>query len=369
MASSKNYYDILGVKKDASSDEIKKAFRKLARKYHPDAGGSEERFKEVNEAYEVLSDSEKRAQYDQYGQYFGGNVPPGAGSPGPGWPGARGDWSQTVDIGDLFGDLFSGGVGGFGQTSQSRGARRGSDLTYEIKLGFNEALHGVSTKVDVQRAERCKTCKGTGAKPGTSPTSCPTCKGTGHVSQGGGMFAFSRTCPRCGGTGKIIENPCATCRGKGRVVKVRPVTVNVPPGVTDGGKLRFKGKGEPGEVGAPAGDLYVVTHIEPHPFFVRDGADVLMDLPLTVTEAALGAEITIPTPDGQRVKLKVGRGTQDGKVFRIAGKGAPKLKGKGVGDLKVKAKIVVPTKLSADEKELLEQFGSAHEEDVRSHIV
>ncbi|MDZ4063621.1 MAG: molecular chaperone DnaJ [Coriobacteriia bacterium] len=369
MAGRKDYYDILGVKKDAAPEEVKKAFRKLARKHHPDAGGSEEKFKEINEAYEVLSDDKKRSQYDQYGQYFGGNVPPGAGGPGAGWPGAGGGGFsyQNVDLGDmgdLFGSMFGGGVGSHSRSS----ARRGRDLTYDLNLSFEEAMEGVSSRVDIQRAESCSVCTGTGAKPGTSRTKCPTCGGSGHTSEGQGMFAFSRTCPRCNGAGSIVETPCTTCRGRGRVVKVKPVTVNVPPGVTDGGKLRFKGKGEPGESGGPAGDLYVVTRTRPHPYYTRDGANVLMELPLSVTEAALGTEVTIPTPSGQRVKLKIAPGTQEGKVFRLAGKGAPKLKGKGRGDLKVKSHIVVPTKLTAQDKELLEEFGATHSEDLRAHI-
>jgi molecular chaperone DnaJ len=381
MAAGKDYYDILGVKKDAGEDEIKKAFRRLARKHHPDAGGSEEKFKEINEAYEVLSDSEKRSQYDQFGQYFGGNVPPGAGAGAPGgWPpgagaGAPGGYQyQTVDVGDLgdlgdlgdiFGSVFGGGGFGGGQTKQPK---RGRDLQYDLTLDFDDALQGVSTKVEVQRAESCSTCKGSGAKPGTSPIPCPACSGTGHVSDGQGMFGFSRPCPRCKGSGTIIENPCGACRGQGRVTKMKPVTVNVPPGVTDGGKLRFAGKGEPGESGAPAGDLYVLTRIKPHPYYSRDGADVLMELPLSITEAALGTEVTIPTPDGKKVKLKVAPGTQDGKVHKLSGKGASKLKGKGRGDLKVKARVVVPTKLKAEEKELLKRFESARGEDLRAHI-
>ncbi len=372
MPATKNYYDILGVKKDASADEIKKAFRRLARKHHPDAGGSEEKFKELNEAYEVLSDTEKRAQYDQYGQYFAGGVPPGAGAPGgAGWPGGGGFSYQEVDLGDLgdvFGSVFGGS--GFGGATQTRGkrAQRGRDLTYEITLDFDEALEGVSTKVDVQRAESCSVCKGSGAKPGTSPMTCPTCGGSGHVSQGQGLFGISRTCPRCRGSGTVIENPCTTCKGKGTVVRVKPVTVNVPPGVTDGGKLRFKGKGEPGQGGGPAGDLYVVTHIRKHPYFTRDGADVLMELPITMTEAALGTEVKIPVPGGGKVKLKIAPGTQDGTVQRITGKGAPRLKGKGTGDLKVKMKVVVPDALNTEQKELLKRFASSRSDDPRAHI-
>lgn len=374
MPATRNYYDILGVKKDASADEIKKAFRKLARKHHPDAGGSEDKFKELNEAYEVLSDAEKRAQYDQYGAYFGGAGAPGgpAGAPG-GWPPQGGGFSyENVDMGDIFGDIFGGGgfpgAGGGGGRGRGRAAQRGRDLTYEISLDFDEALAGVSTQVEVQRAETCSVCKGSGAKPGTSPVTCPTCNGSGHISQGQGMFAVSRPCPRCAGKGTVIENPCSACRGAGRVTRVRPVTVNVPAGVTDRGKLRFKGKGEPGESGAPAGDLYVVTHIKPHPYFKRDGADVVMELPITITEAALGTEVTIPVPGGERVKLKIAPATQDGAVHRLKGKGAPRLKGAGKGDLKVKMKVVVPSKLTAEQKELLNRFESTRSDDVRSHI-
>lgn len=371
----KDYYDILGVPRTASADEIKKAFRKAARKHHPDAGGSEERFKEINEAYEVLSDDEKRSQYDQYGRYFGGQMPPGGPgqAPGAGWPGGFGGGGfggqgayTTVDMGDL-GDLFGNLFGGGGGTRRST-ARRGADLQYDVTLSFDEALTGTSTKVDVKRTETCGVCKGSGAKAGTSPVTCPTCSGSGHVSQGQGLFGISRPCPRCGGTGKIVENPCPTCKGKGKVVRAKPLTVNIPPGVTDGGKLRFAGKGESGTGGAPAGDLYVVTHIKAHPYYTRDGADVLMDLPVTIAEAALGAEVTVPAPDGSKVKLKVAPGTADGKVLRVPGKGAPRLKGKGSGDLKVKIKIAVPKKLTAEQKELLKRFESSRDENVRAHI-
>jgi len=366
----KDYYDVLGVPRTATADEIKKAFRKQARKHHPDAGGSEERFKEINEAYEVLSDDDKRKQYDQYGRYFsGGQTPPGgAGWPGgAGFPGGGGGY-QNVDMGDL-GDLFGNIFGGGGMGGTRSSAHRGTDLQYDLTVTFEEALSGTSTKVDVKRSETCATCSGTGAKPGTSRTTCPTCNGSGHVSQGQGVFGFSRPCQRCGGTGTIIEQPCTTCKGKGNVIRVKPLTVNIPPGVTDGGKLRFAGKGEPGRGGGPAGDLYVVTHIRPHAYYSRDGADVTMDLPVTITEAALGAEITVPAPDGSRVKLKVAPGTSDGKVLRVPGKGAPKLKGKGSGDLKVKVKVVIPEKLTAEQKEILRRFESSRGDDVRAHIV
>ncbi len=374
----KDYYETLGVPKSATADEIKKAYRRLARKHHPDAGGSEERFKEVGAAYEVLSDPAKRREYDQYGAYFGGNVPPGGGGPGPGagWPGGMPGggqgYSSTVDLGDLgdiFGSMFSGGAGG-GIGGQRRStAQRGRDLTYEVSLTFEEALSGLSTKVDVQRTEDCPTCHGTGAAPGTSPVTCPVCKGTGHTAQGQGLFSVSRTCPRCGGAGTIVENPCTTCRGKGKVVKVKPVTVQIPAGVTDGGKIRFKGKGEPGVGGGPSGDLYVVTRIKPHPYFTRDGADVIIELPVSIAEAALGAQLEVPTPDG-RVKLKVAPGTQDGKVYKLPGKGAPRLKGSGKGDLRVRVRVVVPSELNAEQKELLKRFASSRGEadHLRSHF-
>ncbi|HSK48304.1 MAG TPA: molecular chaperone DnaJ [Coriobacteriia bacterium] len=368
MAPSGNYYDILGLKKDASSDDIKKAFRRLARKHHPDAGGDEEKFKEINEAYEVLSDSEKRAQYDQYGQYFGGGMPPGAragAGPGPGPGGYRVD---QVDLGDLFGDMFSGGGFGGAARASATQPRRGRDVQVDLDLTFDQALEGTSTQVQLERAEKCSVCGGSGAKPGTAPVTCPTCGGSGQVAQGQGMFGFSRPCPRCGGAGTIIENPCVACRGKGSVVRLKSVTVNVPAGATDGGKLRFKGKGEAGVNGGPSGDLYVLTHIKPHRYFKREGADVTLELPLTLAEAALGTEVQVPVPSGGRVKLKVPAGTQHGKVFRLAGKGAPKLKGGASGDLKVKAKLVVPSELSERQREILEELAEATGDSVREHL-
>ncbi len=377
----KDYYETLGVPKSATADEIKKAYRRLARKHHPDAGGKEETFKEIGEAYEVLSDPEKRSQYDQYGAYFGGNPPPGPGGPGgfpgggQGWPGGVGGTTYTNvnlgdlgDLGDLFGSMFAGAGAGGGGTRRPT-AQRGRDLTYEVSLSFDDALKGLSTKVDVQRTEQCPTCHGSGAAPGTSPVTCPVCKGTGHTAQGQGMFSVSRACPRCGGTGTIVETPCTTCRGKGRVVKVKPVTVQIPAGVTDGGKIRFKGKGEPGVSGGPSGDLYVITRIKPHPYFTRDGADVILDLPVSIAEAALGASLEVPTPEG-RVKLKVAPGTQSGKVYKLPGKGAPRLKGSGKGDMRVRVNVVVPKELTSEQKELLRRFGSSRgdADHLRSHM-
>ncbi|MBK5211943.1 MAG: DnaJ domain-containing protein [Coriobacteriia bacterium] len=306
MASSKNYYDVLGVGKTASQDEIKKAFRKLARKHHPDAGGSEEKFKQINEAYEVLSDTKKRSQYDQYGQYFGEKGPPpgygqssAGGSQGGGFGGYSTQGGQQVDfdlgdLGDIFGSVFGGGstggrFGGFGGRGKS--PMRGQDLQLETTVTFEQAFSGTQLKM--------KTAEG------------------------------------------------------------REITVNVPAGATDGGKLRFRGKGEPGLNGGPAGDIYVVTHIAPHAYYKRDGADVILDLPLTIGEVALGTTVTIPVPDDSYAKLKIAAGTQDGKILRMKGKGAPKLKGGGAGDLKVKVNVVIPKELTAQQKELLEDFESA----------
>jgi len=375
MAPTANYYDVLGLKKDASAADIKKAFRRLARKHHPDAGGDEEKFKEINEAYEVLSNDEKRAQYDQYGQYFGGQAPPGAaGGARGGWPGGAGGPGggfrvDNVDLGDLFGSVFGGGGGGGGgRRAAGPQPQRGADVQLDLDLSFEQAYAGSSAKVEIERAETCSVCGGSGAKPGTSPVTCPTCGGSGAVSDGQGMFGFSRTCPTCSGTGRYIEQPCSACRGKGSVVRLKPVTVNVPPGATDGGRLRFKGKGRSGVNGGPAGDLYVVTRIKPHPYYTRDGADVRLDLPLGIAEAALGTEVKVPAPDGTTVKLKVPAGTQDGKIFKVSGKGAPKLKGSGHGDLKARARVVVPTELTDAQRELLERFAAEDGSDVRAHI-
>lgn len=380
----RDYYEILGVSRGASDDEIKKAFRKLARKHHPDAGGSEEKFKELNEAYDVLSDPDKRKQYDQYGQYYGAGFPGGAPGGGPsGWAGAGGgpgpygnvqyqniNVEDLGDLGDIFGSVFGGGAGFGGTRARTQAptrARRGHDLEYDVELTWDQALDGTSIKAEIQREETCATCSGSGAKPGTSPVTCSACQGTGSTSQGQGMFGFSRPCPRCGGTGEIIETPCGVCKGKGSTVKVKPLTLNVPAGVTDGGKIRFRGKGEQGSNGGPNGDLYVVTHIKPHAVFTRDGADVLLDLPVTFTEAVLGATVEVPTPEGP-VKIKITPGTVDGKVYRLKGKGAPRLKGSGRGDVKAKVRVDVPQHLNAEQKELLKRFASSRGDDPRSKL-
>lgn len=386
MSPTANYYDILGVKKDASADEIKKAFRRLARKHHPDAGGDEEKFKQINEAYEVLSDGEKRSQYDQYGQYFAGGVPPGYG--GGGYAGAGGGAGgfggfggpgggvhyQSVnvgdlgDLGDIFGGVFGSRFGGSRGSTRGPQPERGRDVQVELNLAFEQSFAGTSTQIQFEATDTCGTCSGTGAKPGTARIVCPGCGGQGVTSEGQGMFGFSRTCARCAGEGTVVEQPCATCRGTGNWRARKSLTVNVPAGATDGGKLRFKGKGEPGVNGGPPGDLYVITRIKPHPYFKRDGADVVLELPISIAEAALGMEVRLPAPDGSKVKLKIPAGTQDGKVFRIRGKGAPRLKGSGSGDLRVKVALVVPKELSETQRQALEQFAAEQTEDLRAHI-
>lgn len=368
----KDYYKTLGVPKNASAKEIKTAYRKLARKHHPDANpnnkAAEEKFKEVSEAYEVLSDDKKRKAYDQGPQYFtpGAGAGPGAGAYGPGdFTFNMGDFGAggQADFSSIF-DLFGGGGGGRGRGNPRE---RGKDLEYRVQLSFEEALAGVTTRINVSRDATCQTCRGSGAKPGTAPQTCPTCGGRGVTAQNQGLFSLSRTCPQCAGTGRIISDPCPTCRGAGHVAQTRKVTIKLPPGVADGSKLRFPGKGEAGQHGGPPGDLYVIARVASHPHFTRKGADILLNVPITFAEATLGAKIPVPTTDG-RVALKIPAGTQSGKVFRLKGKGAPKLKGAGTGDMRVKVHIVVPQKLSAQGKDALERFSQVAGDDPRAQL-
>ncbi|RJQ51164.1 MAG: molecular chaperone DnaJ [Actinobacteria bacterium] len=369
----KDYYKILGVSKNASAKEMKSAYRKLARKHHPDANpnnkAAEEKFKEINEAYEVLSDDKKRKAYDQGPQFFtaGGGAGPGGGAYGPGGFSFNfGDFGAggQADFSSIF-DLFGGGGARAG--GRRSAAQRGKDLEYAVRLSFEEALKGVTTKINVSGDAPCPTCHGSGAKLGTMPQICPTCGGRGVTAQDQGFFSLSRACPQCGGSGRIVTDPCPTCRGAGHVAQSKKVTVKLPPGVADGSKLRFPGKGEVGINGGPAGDLYVIARVEPHPYFKRKGADILLDVPITFSEAALGAKIQVPTTDG-RVVLKVPPGTQAGKVFRLKGKGAPKLKGAGTGDMRVKVHVVVPQKLTAQGKDALERFSEVAGEDPRARL-
>ena len=361
----RDLYEVLGVAKSASQDEIKKAYRKLARKHHPDSNpgdaSAEERFKELQDAYDVLSDPDKRKQYDQLGP----RMFEGAQAGGPGgftWSGNVGDLG---DLGDLFGGLFGRATGGQGR-ARERG-QRGADVGVTLNVSFQDSLNGVTTKIPVELETTCSTCKGSGAEPGTQPIICPECRGRGVTSEDEGFFAFSRPCPRCHGNGTVIEKPCRTCHGTGRERRTKRYTVKIPAGVRDGTQIRLKGKGEAGYGGGPAGDLIVTTRVSPSPLFERRGSDLVIEVPVTYAEAALGAEVEVPTPDG-RISLKVPPGSQDGKLLRVRGKGAPKLNGGGKGDLLARVRLDVPTKLTKAEREAIEALGQASTRDVREKL-
>ena len=356
-------YATLGVTRGASAEEIKKAYRKLARRHHPDANpgdkDAEERFKEVQNAYDILSDPEKRKQYDTFGA--GGPQMRGA---GPG--GVR---FEQFDLGDLggFGDVFSNLFGGGGGSARSR-SMRGGDIEATLNLSFEDSLRGAETRVPVEVDAACATCGGSGAKPGTSPKTCPQCGGRGVVAESQGPFAISRPCPRCRGAGMIIEKPCPTCRGTGQVRRTKQYKVKIPAGVKDGTRIRLKGKGEPGVNGGPSGDLFVVTRVAPSPLYERRGADLVVEVPVTYPEAALGATVEVPTPDGS-ISLKIPAGSESGKLLRVRGHGAPKLKGSGRGDLLARVRVTVPKKLNKAEKEALEQLKSVSKENPREKLV
>jgi molecular chaperone DnaJ len=354
-------YGTLGVAKNASADEVKKAYRTLARANHPDRNpgdsAAEERFKEVQAAYDVLSDPEKRKQYDAFGSANG--------RPGPGGFNA-GDF-DLGDLGGLFGDLFSGGRFGRGRQREPAG-RRGADLEAEVRLSFEDSLRGIETRIPVDVETRCRECGGSGAKPGTAPSVCPDCKGRGVLAESQGLFALSQPCPRCGGQGTVIEDPCGHCHGSGRERRTKRYTVKIPAGVKDGTRIRLKGKGESGFGGAPAGDLFVTTRVAPSRLFARRGAsDLELEVPVTYPEAALGATVEVPTPYGQRLSLKVPAGSEDGKLLKLRGHGAPGLKG-GKGDLVARLRVAVPKKLSKKEREAIEALQKASREDPREAL-
>jgi molecular chaperone DnaJ len=339
-------YEVLGVPKNASQDEIKKAYRKLVREVHPDRNpGNEERFKEVQGAYDVLSDPEKRKQYDRFGSANG--RPTGGAGPG----GTTFDFSD-FDLGDIFGGLFN--RGGRPQEQAQRG-QRGNDVEVEVRVSFEDALRGVQTTVPVQLELACHTCHGTGAAPGTAPTTCPQCNGTGVVATSQGLFALQQPCPRCHGMGSIVETPCPTCHGSGRERRTKRYTVKIPAGVKDGTRIKLKGKGEAGYGGASAGDLYVVTRVEPSKIYERRGDDLVVTVPVSFPTAALGGTVEAPTPEGA-VSLKIPAGTEDGKLLRIKGRGAPRLKGGGQGDVLARVRITVPKRVNKKQRELLEQL-------------
>jgi len=349
-------YDTLGVKKGASADEIKKAYRKLARKYHPDTNqgdkGAEERFKQVQTAYDVLSDEEKRKAYDRFGSTNG------RGAPGPGGVNVDfGDFDWSGDLGDILGGIFGNVRGGGGRRARPQ-AVRGADVETEVRLSFEDSLRGAEAKVPVELTAACSQCGGTGAEPGTAPVICPECNGRGVVSESQGLFALSQPCPRCRGNGTVIEKPCSKCHGSGRERRRRTFSVKIKPGVKDRTRIRLKGKGEAGENGGPAGDLVVITRVAPSPTYERRGDDLVVQVPVSFPTATLGGKVEVPTPEGT-VSLKVPAGSEDGKLLRIKGRGAPKLSGSGKGDVLARLRIEVPKRLNKKERELLEEFQKA----------
>jgi len=342
----KDYYRILGVSKDASGEEIKKNYRKIAMQYHPDRNPdikeAEEKFKAASEAYEVLRDPEKRQIYDQYGI---------EGLRGRGFSGFRGFEDIFSAFGDIFEDFF-----GLGRTSKQRAkARSGADLRYDLKIQFHEAAFGKDTEIEIPKNILCEICGGTGAKPGTSPTHCPNCRGTGQVTRSQGFFTISTTCGHCHGQGKYISNPCKECRGVGRVRKNKKIHVKIPPGVDTGSRLRIRGEGEEGERGGPPGDLFLFIYLEPHDFFSRDGDDIICQIPISFSQAALGSEIDVHTLDAKRI-LTIPKGTDSGEIFRIKGEGFPRLQGYGRGDQLVQVIVKTPKNLTKRQEEILREF-------------
>jgi len=366
MANQKrDYYEILGVSKGATDDELKKAYRKLAKESHPDLNpgekAAEARFKEVNEAYEMLSDKEKRAKYDQFGH---AGVDANFGAGGFGGANFSGADFGDFDLGDIIGSVFGGGFGGGfgGATRTHNGPMKGESLRARITVSFEEAAFGCEKEVAMNRSESCDECKGTGCAPGTTAETCPDCRGAGsvRVQRGGGSFTFSTTAPcnRCGGTGKIIHQPCKVCNGTGSTHKQRKITVTVPAGIDNGQAISLRGQGGAGRNGGPAGDLIISITVRPHPFLQREGTSVYLDQPVSFLQAALGVELEIPTIDG-KVKYTLPEGTQTGTVFRLRGKGIPVLNSRGRGDQFVTVKVTVPTALTAEQKELLRKFGQS----------
>jgi molecular chaperone DnaJ len=351
-------YKVLGVSKKASDEEIKKAYRKLARKYHPDRNpddaAAEEKFKEVQGAYDTLSDPEKRKEYDQGGMFagFGGGAGgPGGGSPfGGGFPGGGGG----ADFSDILSGIFGRGGGGGGRVRPE--AQRGRDLETELSLSFDQAVNGAQVSVSVPKAERCETCHGSGAKPGTAPVTCPRCEGRGVDAESQGFFSISQPCPQCGGAGQIIEDPCPTCGGSGLTKQSKRYKVNIPAGVKDGARIRLAGKGEAGPRGGPPGDLYVVTRVSASPVFNRlDGGNLEVTVPITIAEALRGATIEVPTLDGTK-KIKVPPGTKHGTIQRLRGEGAPKPRGKGRGDIRYRLEIEMPKELNEEQQEAVDKL-------------
>jgi molecular chaperone DnaJ len=356
----KDYYKVLGIDKTADAKEIKRAYRKLAQQYHPDANpgnnDAEEKFKDISEAYATLSNEDQRKEYDEVRQMVdSGGFRGFTGGPG-GFGGA-----QNIRFEDLT-DLFGGGLGdlfGFGGGGRQSGPQRGADTSADLHLSFEDAVRGITTTISLKGEAPCHTCHGSGAEPGTSVTRCQTCGGSGMVAQSQGFFSMTRPCSTCGGTGRVITTPCHTCRGSGTEVRTRSLKVKIPAGVKNGAIVRLKGKGAPGRNGGPPGDLLVKAHVARHDLFHRSGDNLTLKVPITFSEAALGTEIQVPTLD-EPVRLKIPSGTRSGRTFRVRGRGVPKAKGKP-GDLMVTVEVVVPTKLSKDAKKLLQQFADEYE--------
>ena len=362
MATKRDYYEVLGVDKNASAEDIKKAYRAKAKECHPDLHPNdkqaEARFKELNEANEVLSDPEKRAQYDRYG-HDGPNMGGfgGAGGAGGFDFGGFGGMGGMGGMGDILDQLFGGGMGG---AAQRRNApQQGNDLRYELRITFEEAAFGCEKSFEFTRNENCDVCHGTGAKPGTQPKTCPTCKGTGQVRVSGGFMVTVRTCSTCGGTGKVISDKCTACGGVGRVRKRRTASVKVPAGIDNGQTIVLGGQGEPGRNGGPNGDLYIQVTVRPHKLFRREGVDLHLELPISFTQAALGAEIDVPTLGGGKTSFHIPEGTQNDAEYRIKGQGVQQLRGSYRGDLVLHVRVEVPRKLNEKQKELLRQFEEA----------
>ncbi len=355
----RDYYEVLGVNRDVSDEDIKKAYRRLAMKHHPDRNPdnpkSEEHFKEAKEAYEVLSDSGKRSSYDQYGHAGVDHSGGGAGAAGAGFGGF------ADAFGDIFGDIFGAG-GGRGRSS----VYRGSDLRYNLEINLEEAARGAETRIRIPTMEACETCKGTGAKSGSQPITCPTCNGQGQVRMTQGFFSIQQTCPKCHGGGKVIQNPCTTCSGAGRIKKQKTLSVKIPPGVDEGDRIRLTGEGEAGVNGGPPGDLYVVMHIRPHDVFTREGNDLHCEMPVSFSKSALGGEIEIPTLDGF-AKIKIPAETQSGKVFRLRGKGIKGVRSQAFGDLQCHVVVETPVNLTARQKELLHELEAISDSDSGRH--
>lgn len=346
----RDYYEVLGVARTASEQEIKSSYRKLAMQYHPDRNpgnpDAEDKFKEASEAYSVLIDSEKRARYDQFG--FAGLGNGGFGGFDP---------NTFTDFSDIFGDLFSDFFGVNVGTGRGRTrAQKGGDVRADLTLTFEEAAFGKKTEIKMRRHESCDQCKGSGAAPGKGLVTCSTCGGRGQVRYQQSFFSVARTCPNCGGMGRVISDPCTKCKGEGRLAKERTIEVSVPPGVEDGTRMRYQEQGDSGANGGPAGDLYVVLRVKPHPFFEREGKDLFCSIPISITQAALGTEITIPVLDGEH-KLKIPEGTQSGTVLRVRGKGLASLRGGGKGDLHIQLRVQTPIRLTKRQRELLAELG------------